>query len=93
MEGKTALFYARIAGHKEIEELLNQQNSNSNQPDDNQSTTTTLSGQKNTVNNINFRNNNNNNENIALNLNYIENFNKLPARGNTSEFIPESTND
>lgn len=76
IEGKTALFYAKIAGHKEIEELLNQQNSNSNQFDDNQSKTSL--GPKNAVNNNNHQNSNNN-ENIALNLNYIENFNKLPA--------------
>ncbi|KAH7640839.1 centaurin-gamma-1a-like protein [Dermatophagoides farinae] len=77
-ESKTALFYAKIAGHKEIEELLNQQNSNSNQPDNNNQPTT-LSGQQNAMmNNINHQNSNNN-ENIALNLNYIENFNKLPA--------------
>ncbi|KAH9420754.1 Arf-GAP with GTPase, ANK repeat and PH domain-containing protein 3 [Dermatophagoides pteronyssinus] len=76
IEGKTALFYAKIAGHKEIEELLNQQNSNSNQFDDNQLKTSLAP--KNAVNNNNHQNSNNN-ENIALNLNYIENFNKLPA--------------
>lgn len=66
-EGKTALFYARISGHKEIEELLNNQNS-SNEKNELSSFNKTIQSQQ-----------TNRNENISLNFKNIEMFNKLPA--------------
>ncbi|KAF7491540.1 Putative Arf-GAP with GTPase, ANK repeat and PH domain-containing protein 7 [Sarcoptes scabiei] len=76
-EGKTALFYAKIAGHKEIEELLNNQNQSSNNNPSllllNDDQTKTIKSESAPIPSLKKS------ENIPLNFKNIEIFDKLPA--------------
>lgn len=71
MEGKSALFYARISGHKEIEELLIQSGCPSTDTKPHVSPQHSTSDSKNSA--MKKR------ESIPLNIRQIEMFNKLPA--------------
>lgn len=70
-EGKTAIFYARIHGHKEIEELLMQSGCS-------EATTDTLVESSLSLNDSQ-RKQAKRRESIPLNFKSIEIFNKLPA--------------
>ncbi|KAJ6224532.1 hypothetical protein RDWZM_003077 [Blomia tropicalis] len=78
-DGRTALFYARISGHKEIEELLIQNGCHStNQEISSMKGANTMTGSNNN-NNIDSRSIVRRHESIPLNVRQIEMFNKLPA--------------
>lgn len=78
-DGRTALFYARISGHKEIEELLIQNGYHyTNQEISSMKGANTMTGSNNN-NNIDSRSIVRRHESIPLNVRQIEMFNKLPA--------------